>query len=242
MPSRRPRTVFSPGRAGSGYRAPLTPHLARTQADYTDGGLREQGRWPKVLPLGPQSDRTDDVGICIRSVRVLRHFTATVVCMTLAAFAASPGPFVLCASLCPIPGSDKLVRMICWSGSTGSGCSVEGDEESGCCRTQKAECAGCESSESRCPKKSPCSGGNRDQCPMQTGKCFFCLPGRVLADRPYQTEQDTYRSSDHVNPIASTMLALSQGADRDFCSHSPPFVTASISGADRCVAIRVLRI
>ena len=175
-------------------------------------------------------------------MRVSRPLIATLICVTLAAFAAAPGPFVLCASLCPIPGAEKLVRIVCWSGPTGSGCAVEGEEASGCCRAEKSACGGCENGESACPKKNPCSGGDQDKCPMQTGKCVFCLPGRVLANRPHQAVHDTYRSSEQANPIASAMLALSQGADRESCSHSPPLLSASVSGADRCVAIRVLRI
>ena len=111
-------------------------------------------------------------------MRVLRGLLIASVVLLVTGFQAAPGPYVLCAQICPMGEDGELVGVVCWSGPEQSGCclsSTEQIEEQPCCMDESSCPAVAE-----CPSNEDCGEGT---CPVGPRDCFFCLPGRILAEK-----------------------------------------------------------
>lgn len=162
---------------------------------------------------------------------------------------AAPGPYVLCVSKCEIGDSGVAMEMVCWSGPSETGCSAiiagsadfgerELDEielaDLGCC-VADASCPPFES----CPQFPPTSDQSR---PYGMPEYFFCLPGRILADKAPQSHESNNEIGCQMAGLATAQLAMADFVRQSSHTHSPPGPLLAESGSDICIEICLLLI
>ncbi len=183
---------------------------------------------------------------------------AIVLCISLltVGLQAAPGPYVLCVSKCEDGETGEMVQMLCWSGPSESGCRIVKADASirgGCCAAEEVDLAelgccapdadeiaelGCCVADVSCPPFESCkqfpsdSDGN---CPMGAAECFYCLPGRVLADRASEGEQYYGDGGRYLATLATDHLTLAHFARQNSHTHSPPGHIVAESGSIICI-------
>lgn len=171
---------------------------------------------------------------------------------------AAPGPFVLCVSKCEIAETGETVELVCWSGPTQSGCQVvvAGSSTSGgCCAPKQTEqvdvscCApdveaidvadlGCCVADASCPPFESCKQFPTDsdgECPVGSPECFYCLPGRILADKAPLSDQDGGDTGRLLASLATAQLAIADYYRQNSHTHSPPGHIMAESGSTTCI-------
>lgn len=168
---------------------------------------------------------------------------ALILCISLftVGLQAAPGPYVLCVTKCEVLQSGDPVEMVCWSGPSKSGCCIVG-EESGCGRCEEpVEIAdmGCCVADASCPPPETCRQFPCDSdqsCPYGQPECFYCLPGRIVADKAPRSDQDNDNTERYILESATTYLAQSDIEDQASHTHSPPgSLRRTDSGSDICI-------
>lgn len=231
--------------------------LTRTQTDQPNEFAKFSEAASFSLNLAPK--------MCVLgSMRTLRLTLILTISLLTVGLQAAPGPYVLCVSKCEVAESGETVEMVCWSGPSESGCRIikAGSAQSGgCCATEEAEVAdlggccaleevdladmGCCVADVSCPPFESCKQFPVDsdqQCPMGSPECFYCLPGRVLADKAPQGEQSNEDIGRYIVESATSQLAVADIARQVSHSHSPPGQVLADSGSDICIEICLLLI
>jgi hypothetical protein len=178
---------------------------------------------------------------------------------------AAPGPYVLCVSKCELAETGETVEMVCWSGPTQSGCRVivaGSSTGGGCCAPEEVEpadigcCAavaeakdvgevGCCVADASCPPFESCPQFPSDEdqsCPFGAPECFYCLPGRVLADKAPQGDQNSDDNGRYIVESATSQLAVADFERQVSHTHSPPGRILAASGSEICIEICLLLI
>lgn len=162
-------------------------------------------------------------------MRVLRGVVIACVALLVTGFQAAPGPYILCAQVCPIGEDGELVEIVCWSGPEQSGCSVSGREqveERSCCMDESSCPAMAE-----CPSNEDCGEGT---CPVGPRDCFFCLPGRILAEKSPELPRVPLDGGSTFVASATSLLSLSYNFIQRSHAHSPPEPVLALAGRDIC--------
>jgi len=169
---------------------------------------------------------------------------------------AAPGPYVLCVSKCENPDTGEMIQMICWSGPSESGCRIvnaDASQTGGCCAAEEVDLAdlgccapdaeevaelGCCVADVSCPPFESCKQFPSDSdsnCPMGSPECFYCLPGRILADKAPQSNQGSDENGRNFASLATAHLAVADFARQDSHTHSPPGHIVAESGSNICI-------
>ena len=153
-------------------------------------------------------------------------------------FQAAPGPFVLCISKCEIAETGQQVEMVCWSGPSESGCCMV-DDRAQCAGAADAKVdMGCCVADASCPPFESCPRSPKDfdgTCPYGQPECFFCLPGRIVAENSSKNSPRHDELSRLVAVQASTDLAQTDSFWQLNHSHSPPGLMLAESGPTICI-------
>lgn len=183
----------------------------------------------------------------LRSMRWARAAIVIAISLLTVGLQAAPGPYVLCVTKCEVLQSGEPVEMICWSGPTTSGCCIVVDEPGcgGCEQPVALEDMGCCVADASCPPPETCRQFPCDtdqSCPYGQPECFYCLPGRVVADKAPQSDQTSDDNGRFILESATLELALSDFDTQVSHSHSPPNPLLAESGSDICIGICLLLI
>lgn len=201
----------------------------------------------KFIETGSLSLHPDHDSSVLLAMRWAR--AALILCISLftVGLQAAPGPYVLCVTKCEVLQSGDPIEMVCWSGPSKSGCCIV-VEETGCGSCEKpVEIAdmGCCVADVSCPpietcRQFPCDSDQ--SCPYGQPECFYCLPGRVVADKAPQSDQANDENGRYILSSATSLLAQSDFERQVAHTHSPPGPILADSGSDICIEICLLLI
>ena len=126
--------------------------------------------------------------------------------------------------------------------------------DGGCCRradvVTKTPRADCDDGRGQVAETSthPCSDrtlpggeGSQRQCRRHPLPCDACIPSQMMAELPLESAAKRPPATNTTEPHSSVPCSGSR-TDRLLHSHSPPIQRFAVSGASRCVVIRVLLI
>ena len=171
-------------------------------------------------------------------MRYLRGIIVTAVILLVTSFQAVPWPYTICAARCPIGNTPEAIEIVCWPGLERSGhctTAAEGADEAGCC-----------SEDPICPAKANRADatdcGDKGNCPMGQPQCFFCLPGRILAEKSPELASRYQYGGDALLTLATASLNESFTSRQSEHSHSPPGPILASSGREICTEVCLLLI